>query len=86
VIVSLGAVGPVIHRLWTWTALITDHWLVACRFPARIHMIHRLIGAADPTQWPCDAPTVLRDIQDHSLMAVVVVKCGSNLILLIKLT
>jgi hypothetical protein len=34
-------------------------------------------GAAGPTQLPCDAPTVLRDVQDHSLMAVVVVKCGS---------
>jgi hypothetical protein len=53
---------------------------------------HQLIGAADPTQWPCDAPTVLRDVQDHSLMAVVAVKCGSidpsasNLSLLTKPT
>jgi hypothetical protein len=34
-------------------------------------------GAAGPTQLPCDALTVLRDVQDHSLMAVVAVKCGS---------
>jgi hypothetical protein len=45
-----------------------------------------------PTQLPCNAPTVLRDVQDHSLMAVVAVKCGSidpsasNLSLLIQPT
>jgi hypothetical protein len=49
----------------------------------RFHPAHKLIGAAGsigagaPTQLPCDTPTVLRDIQDHSLMAVAAVKFGS---------
>jgi hypothetical protein len=34
-------------------------------------------GADGPTLLLCDAPTLLRDVQDHSLMAVVAVKCGS---------
>jgi hypothetical protein len=35
------------------------------------------IGAAGPIQLPCDAPTVLRNVQDHYLMAVAALKCGS---------
>jgi hypothetical protein len=29
--VSLGVVGPMIHRLWTWTTLITAPEAVVCR-------------------------------------------------------
>jgi hypothetical protein len=74
--------GPMIHRLWTWTTLITDPWSVARLFLARIFLIHRFIGAnvprgaVGPIQWSCDASTVLWDVQDHSLMVVVAVKCG----------
>jgi hypothetical protein len=50
------------------------------------------MGAGAPTQLPCDARTVLRDVQHHYLMAVATVKCGSinpsasNLSLLIQPT
>jgi hypothetical protein len=96
--VPLGAAGPMIHCICTLKALITNPWSVARRFPTQIRLIHWFIGAAvprgaaGPALWPCDAPMVLMDIQDHSLMAVAAVKCGpidpsaSNHSLLIKLT
>jgi hypothetical protein len=34
-------------------------------------------GGAGATQLPSDTPTVLRDVQDHSLMAVLAVNCWS---------
>jgi hypothetical protein len=34
-------------------------------------------GAAGPTQWLCDARTRMGNVQDHFLMEVVAVKCGS---------
>jgi hypothetical protein len=64
----------------------------------QFHLARKLIGATSPigagapTQLPCDAQTVLRDVQHHFLMAVATVKCGSinpsasNLSLLIQPT
>jgi hypothetical protein len=87
-----------IHHLLTWTLLILAPEAVVGRLLGSVSPGTQVIGAAGPigagapTQFPCDAPTMLRDVQDHSLMAVVTVKCGSidpsasNLSLLIQLT
>jgi hypothetical protein len=58
----------------TWSLLLRRLWVDSL---GRFSPAHQLIGAAGPTQLPCDAPTVLRDIQGHSLMAVAALKCGS---------
>jgi hypothetical protein len=91
-VVSPGATNPMIHCLWTWTTLIIAPEAVVGLLLGSVCPTRKLIGAAGPTQLLCDAPTVLKDVQDHSLMAVATVKCcsidpsASNLSLLIQPT
>jgi hypothetical protein len=87
-----------IHRLLTWTLLILAPEAVVGRLlgsvspGTQVDRCGRPYRCGAPTQLLWDAPTVLRDVQDHSLMAVVTVKCGSidpsasNLSLLIQPT
>jgi hypothetical protein len=58
---SLGAAGPMIHRLSPWTPLITAPKVVVGRFLGPVSLGTRMDRCDRPTSVTCDASPMLRD-------------------------
>jgi hypothetical protein len=68
-----GAVGPMIHRLLTWTLLILAPKAVEGRFLASVLASMAVGRCGQPTSKPWDEPPSLSDAQDGLGMTVVAV-------------